>query len=418
MNLPFFTARDPDLLRADTGRDPLGLLPVWAELGRRLVPIIAGPVTRLDGIKAVLAIHYVHARLFERDGASEGVSFRRFFRLMEGLLEAYLHKNGRHCFGTRRFASGTEFTVRRDDSSTAVNGLYQYYRGTCGRAGLLDNGMLSPEASDVLAAEWNKGADKALRSELLACAKDGRRTLHPGTLLDAEPLLRQSLDNCFESAALNTLLFDRLFGKEHHSVFARHCSRLRKEPVAEDHERYGPVRNLVERLSAALVTADADAARPLAGQLEYVRLCEPFLVTVQDSFDYLLRSSAMRIGTVAADLAAFGTPIRERAQDFLRLEDVVKNPRSQQLMAVARAANEGVSPFLQAVLAHHSTVAVERGRDPMARLEGSLVLSLTAPDRSTGAILKRLENGFPWDNGYYLSTAGSLYAQAQKACRG
>ena len=418
MNLPFFTARDPDLLRADSGRDPLGLLPVWAELGRRLVPIIASPVTRLDGIKAVLVIHYVHARLIERDGASEGVSFRHCFRLMEGLLQAYLHENGRHCFGTRRFASGTEFTVRRDDSSTAVNGLYQYYRGTCGRAGLLDNGMLSLEASDVLAAEWDEGADKALCSELQACAKDGRRTLHPRTLLDAEPLLRRSLNKCFESASLNTLLFDCLFGKVHHSALARHCSMLRKEPVAEDHERYGPVSNLVDRLFATLAASDSDSARPLTSQLEYVRLCEPFLVTVQDSFDYLLRSSAMRIATVAADLAAFSTPIRERAQDFLKLDDVVKNPRSQQLMAVATAASEGVSPFLQAVLAHHGTVAVERGRDPMARLEGSMVLSLTAPDRSTAAILKRLENGFPWDNGYYLSTAGSLYTQAQEACHG
>ncbi|MGZ5786551.1 MAG: hypothetical protein ACXWJM_11575 [Ramlibacter sp.] len=35
---------------------------MWAELGRRLVPIIAGPVTRLEGIKAVLVIHYVPLR--------------------------------------------------------------------------------------------------------------------------------------------------------------------------------------------------------------------------------------------------------------------------------------------------------------------------------------------------------------------
>ncbi|NYE60318.1 hypothetical protein FHW58_001470 [Duganella sp. 1224] len=407
MNLPFFTARDPELLRSDTGRDPLGLLPVWSEFGRQLVPIIAGPVGKLDGVKAVLLIHYTYAALF--DDAHEKIGFRGHFRLVEGLLESYLHaRDQRHCFGERSFASRGEFSVGNKDASTAVNGLYQYYRGTCNRAGLLQDGVLAAEAHAIIAANWNATANAPLADELRACmVKNSQRRLHPQALLASVPALRQSLDQCIDSPALNQLLFERLFGKPSQSALARHCAQLRG----------GGVRSLVHRLRARLAQDSEDPAAELGRQLEQVELCEPFLVTVQDAFDYLRRSSELTLDAVADQLAAYAPVIAARARAFLKLKDVAKNPRSQQMLAVADAACGGVRAFLQAVLSHHTVVASERGRDPMVRSESAVILSLSGPERERDAILKRLADGYPWENGYYLATAGNLYQQAEESPR-
>ena len=59
MTLPFFTKPDPDLIRSGSGRDFLGLQPVWSGFGRKLVPHLATPVTQISGIKAVLLIHWL-----------------------------------------------------------------------------------------------------------------------------------------------------------------------------------------------------------------------------------------------------------------------------------------------------------------------------------------------------------------------
>ena len=416
MYLPFFTAPDPELLRADTGRDPLGLLPVWGEFGRKLVPLIAGPVSHLEGVKAVLLIYHTYAVLYEQTDARPAVSLRRHFRLMEGLLESYLHENKRHCYGSRALASD-DFSVHRDDSTTAVNGLYQYYRGTCARAELLQDGALSDQATAALAPSWDASVNAALAEELRKCASNGQHRLAPQRLLRNLPALRRSLDACFAAPALNQLLFETLFGGPAYHALARHCADQRKQsdPASKG---FGPVRGLVTRLRAALAGSPADdRARELDRQLEYVTLCEPFLVTVQDGFDLLRNAGGANMADVARKLRPYQAQIRDRARDFRQLDAAAKSARSRQMLALAAAAADGVQAFLDAILAHHGSVAQERGRDPMVRREGASILSLSEAERDSAAILRRLEQGYPWDNGYYLSTAGYLYEQSERTCR-
>jgi hypothetical protein len=84
----YFTANDPKLIRADSGCDPLGLLPVWSALGRDLVPYLVTPVKQLNGAKAVLLIHWLEKPMDEII-QKNGAGFPSFFRLTEGLLEYY-----------------------------------------------------------------------------------------------------------------------------------------------------------------------------------------------------------------------------------------------------------------------------------------------------------------------------------------
>ena len=414
MHLPIFTASDPHLMRSDAGRDPLGILPVWSELGRKLVPNIAGPVAQLEGITAVLLIHY----LYEKSGAAKDAkrgTFRQYFRLMEGVLEWYLWDipgGKRHCYGTKALSAGGEFTVTAKDTRTAVNGLYQYYRGTCNRAELLLDGVIAPAVAKAFDAAWTIEASEVLRPALRFCLNDANNPLTPKILIKRDGALYKALAKAFASAPLTALLHERLFGEGRYRALSAYCSQLLKADE-KVFQALGRDLYLVRQLGAMLT--DEDPAASLQSRLAHIEQCEPFLITVQDSFDLLRSQPGGTITQVAKTLDKYANVIRQRAAQFRKLEDIATNERSREMQTVAAAAFNGVPDFLRAILTHHASVASDRGRDPIALLEGEKIVAPTAPDRSQQKIVERLGNGYPWDNGYYLATAGRLYQQVQEA---
>jgi len=54
---PFFTSPDKDLLRGESTRDPLGLMPIWSKVGHLLIPGLATTVSRIDGIQGILFLY-------------------------------------------------------------------------------------------------------------------------------------------------------------------------------------------------------------------------------------------------------------------------------------------------------------------------------------------------------------------------
>jgi hypothetical protein len=59
-----------------------------------------------------------------------------------------------------------------------------------------------------------------------------------------------------------------------------------------------------------------------------------------------------------------------------------------------------------------------RGRDPYVVLECEKIMITIPSERDKEGILNRLVAGYPWDNGYYLHTAGNIFAQAKEAING
>ena len=419
MNLPAFTNPDPRLIRSDSGRDPLGLLPIWSEFGRHLVPNLAGPVTQIKGITAVLLTHYLFEKLFTNPGLNGRIDFRAYFRLMEGLLEWYLWREleGRHCFGMQTFATGAIFTVKADDSRTVINGLYQYYRGTCRRARLLSPEWdVEREVAESLAAAWSPGANAQLKPILLRYLAQNSGPMTPSDVFKGNPKLRDALKAVFTSQTLNRLLHDRLFGDRAHLDLARHCSDLLNATADPEKTPLGRTLMLLEQLRERIT--ESDLAYGLRDHLERIAKCEPFLIAVQDSFDYMRCRPGARIDDVAAGLTGYSEVIAKRARNFLGLADSARNARSRQMLALAEAACAGFGGFLPAILEYHTNVAEDRDREPMVMLEGNRILALIPPDRHADEIRRRLEKGYPWDNGYYLATAGNLYSQAKEALHG
>ena len=169
-HLSLFTQVDPELNRESAGRDPLGLLPVWSAIGRELVPNLASPVLQANGIRAVLLIHWLGERPRLQELLTNAARQRGFIRLMEGVIEYWLKQSGLPiCYGSQALLSGgTAFTVSARSGKTVVNGLHQYYRGSCERAGLVDDDWrVDAWLGDLFERVWNdtaSGAGEGTRS--------------------------------------------------------------------------------------------------------------------------------------------------------------------------------------------------------------------------------------------------------------
>lgn len=403
--LPYFTSHDPSLTRQSTGRDPLGLLPVWSEIGRGLVPCIASPVLQINGVKAVLLIHWLTDVPALQPVLAKKGRARGFFRLMEGVIEYWLHKHRRSvCFGSQALnAGGEDFRVSIGTGKTVANGLHQYYRGTCQRAGLLDDAWRSdPEVGSILGTVWSRAATAALVAGLEPCFAP-RSWLLPARLL-ADPALDKAFAGVFGDRKLHQRL-DQLFGSEVHRALAREYLSLRSLDGLRRDER-------IARL----------ASDHLGEELDRVRRCEPFLLVLQDVFDLMRTSSTRAVRELALELSPFLQPMRERARAFLPLGDHVRTRRMGPLrkLALILAAQDGdpqptLERFIRDLAEHHAASMRERRRDPMVVVEHDMIAAPVEADRNPAAARQRLADGHPWMNDYYLNTASTLYRQLQEA---
>ena len=398
--LPYLTGPDPLLARSGGSRDPLGLQPVWSEFGRRLVPCIASPVQQVDGIKAVTLIHWLAdmapvRRLLGDPGAERG-----FFRLMEGLVEYWLHAHDRSvCFGSQSLVGeGERFAVTTGTGKTVANGLYQYYRGTCRRAGLLEH-------------DWRACAGLRVRFEqcfdataLDALAAAVRGCVNGTPLLPGRILVNRAVDAAlaavFYDEAINDLLRAGLFGGEVYRDLARTFSEVRS------HGNGVPFGTQLAVLEHA----------PLADELDRMRRCEPFLLVLQDVFDLARAASGQSVHKLASGLMEFLEAMRERAARFVTLANDMPTARMRQMQRLATAmcnavAADGLADFVKALIEHHGICMAERGREPLVLIEAGVIVLLVAGERNPDDARARLETGYPWMNDYYLNTAANLYGQ-------
>jgi hypothetical protein len=405
--LPFFTANDPELVRATAVRDPLGLLPVWSGVGRELVPHLASGVYKLSGIKAVLLIHWLLQEPL-KEVASR--NFRACFRLLEGLLEYYLwaHANAGQCFGTRALSRPDGFRLFAHDAGTAVNGLYQYYSGTCRRAELVDaEWTVLPDVATAFRRCWSTSAVNALRHGLERVLDDiDRQAFEPKQVLDGTQVLARAIGEAFDSTALMTVMRDRVLGNAAQVAFARHCADIRQQASGQP-----KVDQMVDDLALRL-RDDREPASALRPSLTRVSECEHFLVLVQDAFDLMRALERNSLGQAAKWMEPSRAVHRDRAQRFAGLYAANAGERDEQIAALANALTSGpTESFLQEVINHHQRLMKERGSEPLLSIDEGKIVSLLGAERSLITVQDHMNRGLPWNNGYYLSTAGAIHSQ-------
>lgn len=401
---PYFTQPDSELNRNSAGRDPLGLLPVWSEIGRGLVPCLASPVLQANGIRAVLLIHWIGELPRFQKLLTNAARMRGFLRLMEGVIEYWLSVSERDiCFGTQALAaSGKQFNLTAKSGKTVANGLHQYYRGSCQRAGLFDGDWAVDDALGALFDKvWSDAATKALVDALGPVLERGKLAVDP--LITSNPQLYQAFERVFDDSAIGSHLYC-ILGEERHRALAQTFSALRREKL-ELHER------------AARLASDE-----LAVEIERMHLCEPFLLVLQDTFSILRASPGMTLSAVAASIQHCSEQMRERAAAFTRLEGQVRSPRMKRVQKLAqRLANpeqstvqDMLEAFARALVDYHCECMEERDRDPIVLLEGDVLVLPGGAEQDADFARKRLVTAQPWDNDYYLNTAATIHRQLSK----
>ncbi|MCP2085893.1 UNVERIFIED_ORG: hypothetical protein J2Y81_001910 [Paraburkholderia sediminicola] len=412
IGLPYFTDPDPALSRSSGGRDPLGLLPVWSAFGRKLVPHLASPVGQVNGIKAVVLIQWLanEQEKFRQLLAGDDAP-RKFFRLMEGLVEYWLYHNKRpYCFGNNTLAAeGKDLYVTTKTGKTVANGLYQYYRGTSRRAGLIDdNWRVEPEVCKELNRHWTPKATDELLGALTGPLANAKTALEPDRHLNGTALSK-AFERIFDHDSLLPILQECLFGQDFQRTLARDFLALRRATKMEGLRIEQRIRLL--------------QSEELAHDIDSVLRCEPFLLVMQDVFDFLRGSPGKKLEQLARELEEVFSQMRERAAAFQRLGSELETPRMKQMQMLADilaasvpAANSAARracliAFTRELVDYHKRCMTERGRDPLVLIEGDVIVLPVAGDRDRQDAKKRLVDGFPWMNDYYLNTASNIYAQ-------
>ncbi|PKN19284.1 MAG: hypothetical protein CVU71_07180 [Deltaproteobacteria bacterium HGW-Deltaproteobacteria-6] len=427
MKLPYFTNPDSELIRSGRGRDPLGLQPVWSAFGRELVPYLASPVTQVSGIKSILLIHWLaDCPLKDFFNAEKKPSFRSFFRLMEGVLEYFLYKSPKNsvpqlCYGIRALAAdANNFRVTYDDGRTAVNGLYQYYRGTCRRAGLLSSDWVVPEhISKVFNKIWTADLSQILINHLEPSLKIKGDPLYPHNIL-LDNKINNALKRFFQDEEINEILRQQIFKDHPYISFARECAALLTN-LTEPEPSDGWIKWRIDQLYNS-INNETNTAHSLCSSLQHIQKCEPFVLLLQDCFDYMAASQGSKIDTVAQEIQDLentlsqraqgqNNTLRKRAEAFLTLDE--KNDRMRELVALAQSLlnNATFSVFLINLLNHHKKCMTDRERTPLVLEEGEILVVTETADRDKKAIIEHMDSGVPWSNDYYFSTAGTIYHQ-------
>lgn len=391
--------------REPAGRDPLGLLPVWSTIGRELVPNLASPVLQASGVRAVLLVHWIRERPRFQVLLTNAARQRGFIRLMEGVVEYWLKESDRTvCYGSQALIGrGEDFTVSARSGKTVANGLHQYYRGSCERAGLLDDDwIVDAKLGGMFERSWNEAATTALAQALEPYLERGQLLVRE---VAGQKKINAALESVFQDHAIRDYL-RCILGEDKYRALAQTFADLRRRDIPL-HER------------AKLLTSPA-----LSSQIDDMHRCEPFLLVLQDTFDILRASANESVANVVGKIQSCLSQMRQRAAAFTGLAATITKAgparrmrelqRLAELLVHPQYANERATliEFVEALVLYHRECMEARGRDPLVALEGQLVAVHGGDVRNPDFALKRLASDDPsWDNDYYLNAASALYKQ-------
>lgn len=410
---PFFSNKDEELITGDTIRDHMGVLPVWSAVARELVPHLANSISNINGIIAVLFIYSFDKHYFKE---SDENTFRRYFRLMEGLIEYYFaygaDSNSKPCYGTRLLNSSHKEDVRihPDDKRTFANGLHQYYRGTCRRAKVISNDWEIEERIDqILFTTYFQSKQNPvislLNSEITkALQKDALKEINPGELFSNE-LIPDLFTSLFNSADVRKYIRSALYGDNKKKYYAYACSA-----VVEQHDDKSKV-TILEELSTFIHNDNSDwhCFHKLENQLN----CEPFLSTIVDCFSMIQIYSGDNIPSVSDFLADSHKELSRKAKLFLKLKPDFSGGRFDDLYVVAEhAANNDIPTFLTSLIDYQCSVMARRDKEPMVIIEGGIIQKLTdyiVSDKED--ILDNIKRHNPMRNNYFIWTTARIYNQ-------
>ncbi|MBR7793956.1 hypothetical protein KDM87_15290 [Undibacterium sp. FT147W] len=401
MQLPFFTGTDSDLLRSESTRDPLGLLPVWSQVGHELIPGLASIVSRIDGIQGILFL-YTCLNALSKETRSKKID-EKVLKFLERLWEYHLYKqtDKNPCFGVTSL-SGADFQLSISKMGTVGTGLRQYYRGTCVNKHILASDLktlnepylrlckrylnknmiswLEGHAKEMGAKEYSISAELAyqqVRSFLVQFSK-----------ADAELWIELEKD----------LIND---AQQKHWIEAafKRSNDLRDEKIHP--------RQLVSTIQQYAIENKYD---DVANKCQNILSCEPFLQVVESAFLLTQKSARASIKELSERLSSTApNRLSEVCQNFIHIG--MSSPRFNQLKHLAEElSKKNYRGFILALLSnHYLSICKSRGKSPVVQVDGDMVIAALLNDSQDNWT----ESPEIWRNGYFLDAQMGLYVDLQ-----
>ncbi|PKH08182.1 hypothetical protein [Moritella sp. Urea-trap-13] len=413
---PFFSEKDSELLRQGSVRDYLGLLPVWSKIARKLEPNLSGAIRSYKGLEAVLFIYYLEKEHGTESG-TENNSFRIFFQYMEALIEYYLYYYLKidPCYGSRLLKGNSTDVDIKLSSATAVNGLYQFYRGTCRRAGMLSDSWVLDETVVVtiepICTVHGPGVNNLIQLiEKKILAKD--ISIKPFEVFSDEKIVAL-FKALFSSEELKTYIRNALYADNDLKYYASACASVRsfRKKRGGDSEL-----NLAQHLET-YIAAD-NKQWPYFSELKHIKYAEPFLSLLDDSFQLLHLHDGRKLSELESILIETSViqVAQVKAVDFKRIissNGDYETSRFKLLFGMASLlAKKDVKSFLLALLEYHRSIMSARGAGAMILLEeGRLRVTSEIHNLEQTRLLDSIRDKSPWKNGYYINISAGIYNQ-------
>jgi hypothetical protein len=438
--MPFFTALDS---RAEVkgSRDPLGFVPVWAKIGRRVVGNLTTVSNTVRGFTTLLMGYYL-AELISDSRSSDDEAATRpldvFLRFEQ--VAAYTRMHGSNdddarILGERRVRRALSQSLKPPIGVSAdalilsdqkTYGLWGLFSTPSRTSGLLQPGepRLTPEGRDLVERLYlprlRAGGPTLDRQLINLVRHDGRYYMdgrHRDLFVVLEGILsprftapeRHAYEEFLVLGTGNMRAHDPTRGEQ-----ARLSMLLRRLPQSES---FG-IRPLEQTIAAAQRT---DGHERLADYLEDVLHTEQVIVPLQLAFLFALSRDGKPLAYVAAEISKQWGPLAYTNPDgFARVRSEMQSAyesseAADRLIDAARALHEGdYEQVLRAMVAHNEfTMRQRNGSEPWVQLEGD-TLDVRYRDE-TESLPERDKLPFLWRSTYFIDSLKSVINQLDAA---
>ncbi len=397
MNITIFTVRDEKLIRGESARDPLGLMPIWRSLGHMLIPGLATIVSRIDGVQGILFLYSSLNSLPDRLRSKK--TDGRILLFLERLWEFHLFRvNGNPCFGINKL-NAEGFELNFNGHGTVGTGLRQYYRGTCRNKGILGNDL------KTLLEQWKELADELLDKEFVVWLKgEAKNATDDNYHIVASEIYGQIEKHLKRFHDGNQKIWDQM-EKELLQDAKQHLwieRILEKYPEGIDDTTVS-TRQLVTDIQEIAVSLEA---KDWAEDCQHFLDCEPFLQCMESCFMAMQELHRITINDFCEKLKN-NSPgnLKEVAEQFCKLPGPSERLKTMKQIA-EHWKNEHYKDAVKSLIEHYHKVCEERGNNPLVQLDGDKLL-VNEPKNYDWK--EWTESTNEWENGYFIKTQIELY---------
>jgi hypothetical protein len=405
-----FTDEDKELLGAVSGRDPLGILPVWQYRARDVVPHLTAASRELSGFH-VLLVALAWWPEFATQHSQPVRDLEKYFLLVEqAFARACNTQDGQWPLpGTRRLgAGGTGVWIGLAPSQHLLggqlpNGTWGIYRSAAISAGFMDD---KNNVNAELAAKIKEST--GCMKLVMPFVKEamGKGDGEVWIAKQRNHRLVGDLSKIIKKYPLANLLCKPLLNPSVPQVTAQVVALMRLQRNKDDFECQAFVLNAMTNIP------------DYQEVFQHILHCEHYLATVEAVFEWLCSGESSSVKKAAQRLPVIMDvdALKAAKRDFLQSGDYGLNTlaakRKTMMESLDLSNNES---FLSTLIQQHGEVSAARNNDPWISI------------LETGRFDVRVSTGKPadtqldpatsWRNGYYLPSLFNLVKQFHEGGR-